>query len=56
MAQHNIEYHIAHHLYPQVPFYNLPKLHEILMQMPTYREKAHITDGYLKGFIKEISL
>lgn len=56
LAQHNVEYHLAHHLYPQVPFYNLPKLHEILMQKPIYREKAHITEGYLKGLVKEITL
>ena len=55
LVQHNAEYHLTHHLYPQVPFYNLPKLQKLLMQKPIYREKAHITDGYLTGFIKEIS-
>ena len=24
----NMNYHIEHHIFPQVPFYNLPKLHE----------------------------
>ena len=24
---HNINYHLEHHLFPGVPFYNLPKLH-----------------------------
>ena len=24
----NMQYHVEHHLFPQVPFYNLPKLHE----------------------------
>ena len=23
-----MNYHIEHHIFPQVPFYNLPKLHE----------------------------
>ena len=26
----NMQYHIEHHIFPQVPFYNLPKLHEII--------------------------
>lgn len=56
LAQHNVEYHLDHHLYPQVPFYNLPRLHEVLMQKPVYREKAHITDGYLKGLVNEITV
>ena len=24
----NMQYHVEHHLFPQVPFYNMPKLHE----------------------------
>jgi len=43
----NMQYHIEHHMFPMVPYYNLPELHEILKpQMPkpynglweTYRE------------------
>jgi fatty acid desaturase len=26
----NMNYHIEHHLFPQVPFYNLPKLHKLI--------------------------
>lgn len=26
----NMNYHIEHHMYPMVPFYNLPKLHEMI--------------------------
>ena len=26
----NMNYHIEHHIFPQVPFYNLPKLHEYI--------------------------
>ena len=25
-----MQYHSEHHLFPQVPFYNLPKLHEVI--------------------------
>ena len=33
-----MEYHIEHHMFPQVPSYNLPKLHEMLKgQMPPAR-------------------
>ncbi|GJQ20201.1 MAG: fatty acid desaturase [Bacteroidia bacterium] len=28
----NINYHIEHHLYPGVPWYNLPKVHKILQE------------------------
>lgn len=31
-APHNVNFHIEHHVYPAVPFYNLPKLHELMMQ------------------------
>jgi len=31
-----LEYHIEHHMFPQVPWYNLPKLHELIKdQLPT---------------------
>ena len=31
----NMQYHLEHHLFPQVPFYHLPKLHErIKDQLP----------------------
>jgi fatty acid desaturase len=47
VAPLNLNYHIVHHLYPSIPFYNLPKAHAILMQNPAFRENAHITDSYL---------
>lgn len=54
LAPHNVGYHLEHHLYPGVPFYNLPALHELLMQEPGYRNKAHITQGYWKGLMQEL--
>lgn len=39
-------YHIEHHLYPSVPFYNLPKLHKLLIKDETFKSRAHITAGY----------
>ena len=42
----HINFHLEHHLFPSVPFYNLPKLHKELMMLPEYRKNAHITKGY----------
>jgi fatty acid desaturase len=52
-APHNVNYHIEHHLFPGVPFYNLPKLNAALMRDETYRVKAHITRGYTTGLLRE---
>jgi fatty acid desaturase len=30
-APHNVNYHVEHHIYPAVPFHNLPKLHRLMM-------------------------
>jgi fatty acid desaturase len=39
----NIHYHIEHHWYPSVPFYNLPALHARLMERPEFRNRAVVT-------------
>ena len=54
IAPHNVGYHLEHHLYPAVPYYNLPKLHDLLMETEEYKGKAHITIGYLKGLLSEL--
>ncbi len=41
-----VNYHLDHHLFPGVPFYNLPRLHQRLLQEPIYRRNAIIKDGY----------
>ena len=51
---HNVHYHSEHHLYPGVPFYNLPELHEKLMENPEYRKVAHVTRGYSTGLVREM--
>ena len=53
-APHNVGYHLEHHLYPGVPFYNLPALHQLLMQEAEYKGKAHVTQGYWKGLMEEL--
>lgn len=39
----NIHYHIEHHWYPSVPFYNLPALHAQMMAQPEFRRHAVVT-------------
>ena len=52
-APHMVNYHLEHHLYPSVPYYNLPELHRALMANPTYASRAHITRGYSIGLVRE---
>lgn len=54
IAPHNVGYHLEHHLYPGVPYYNLPQLHKLLMQNDDYKSRAHITHGYVKGLLNEL--
>ncbi len=53
----NINYHIDHHLFASVPWFNLPKLHARLMKEPNYRAHAHFTPTYTglrNGLLSEI--
>ena len=52
-APHMVNYHLEHHLYPSVPFYNLPELHAAMMANPTYAARAHMTRGYSTGLVRE---
>jgi fatty acid desaturase len=47
VAPHGLNYHLDHHLFPQVPWYNLPQLHRLLKQIPAYANDAEITVGFL---------
>ncbi len=44
---HNLGYHTEHHLYPGIPFYNLPQLHEKLKEDDFYKRNASIENGFL---------
>lgn len=48
-APHNVNYHLAHHLFPSVPQYNLAALHREFMQVPIYRDYAHNSYGFFVG-------
>lgn len=52
---YGINYHVEHHLYPSVPFFRLPELHEFLMKKEEYTKHAHITMGYVTGLFNELS-
>lgn len=54
IAPHNVGYHLDHHLYPAIPFYNLPKLHQMLIQQADYKNHAHITYGFASGLMQEL--
>lgn len=55
IASKNVWYHLDHHLYPSVPFFNLPQLHQELNKLPAFKEQAHVTHGYW-GVLKECSM
>ncbi|MCB9091772.1 MAG: fatty acid desaturase family protein [Halobacteriovoraceae bacterium] len=44
IAPKNISYHCEHHYYPQVPYYNLKKLHKKLLK--NKEKPMHVTYGY----------
>lgn len=44
---HGVNYHLDHHLFPSVPFYNLKKLNAALMDIPEYRDGAHQNTSYI---------
>ena len=53
----NINYHIDHHLFPSVPYYNLPELHQILLRNAHYCAHAKLNRTYLgfnNGLLGEI--
>jgi len=47
-APYNINIHLDHHLHPGVPWYNLGKLHALLMRDPAYRSNAENKTGHLQ--------
>ncbi|MCF6320996.1 MAG: fatty acid desaturase family protein [Rhizobiaceae bacterium] len=51
---HHLNFHLDHHLYPSVPFFNLPKLNKILMSNDEFAKNAHLTRGYVTGLFREV--
>ncbi len=46
LAPHHVGLHLVHHLFPSVPFYNLPRVHRALQQIPEYAQGALQVDTY----------
>lgn len=59
IAPCNVNYHLEHHLFPSVPFYNLPALHRCLLADEQYQARAHLTTTYLgltHGVLAELTV
>ncbi|NNC94755.1 MAG: fatty acid desaturase family protein [Chitinophagales bacterium] len=46
LVPENLNYHLAHHLFPSVPLHNLPKLHKVLMEDEMYKGSSHNLHSY----------
>lgn len=52
-APKQVYYHLEHHLYPSVPFYHLPRLHQRLRQT-TYSPEDACCESFLTGLLRLI--
>jgi fatty acid desaturase len=58
IAPCNVSYHLEHHLFPSVPFYNLPRLHRLLIKDDGFRTRSERATSYLNvhnGVLKELT-
>ena len=57
LSQHQINYHVEHHRWAGIPFYNLPKMHKFLVENGELEKMGHLTkNGYLRGVLKEVTV
>lgn len=47
----HVNYHLEHHLFPQVPYFHLKELHSELMKQEFFRNEAPISRNYLSNLI-----
>ena len=53
LVTRGVNYHLSHHLFPQVPFYHLKKLQAALEKTDPYKQFGHVTYGY-HSFLAEL--
>lgn len=49
----HFNYHAEHHFYPQIPYYNLPRAHEILKKQKAYAQCVCLDRSYLRFLARE---
>lgn len=49
----NLNYHLEHHLFPGVPWYNLKKVHRLLASLYA-RHEVHVERSYLPGALRAL--
>ena len=54
LGRHNENYHLVHHLKPKVPYWNLPKVHQIMMRDSNYREVQQREIGFVWPMISGV--
>ena len=54
LAPHAVNFHLAHHFYPSVPFYRLPELRKYLDQLRAFHTQAHTNSTYLLPWRKAV--
>jgi fatty acid desaturase len=47
VAPLNVNYHLTHHVFPSVPFYNLPHMHKELAKTGLLEDGVNRFDSYL---------
>lgn len=53
-SPHNVCYHLDHHLFANVPFHKLPKLHAILKENEDFNKHEYSVDGIFVGGKKTV--